>query len=222
VNKFACRLIAAAGATALMSGAAIAQSTSWAGTYVGGSLGWTAITTDFKDPGNNFNTGANLLGDGQQTKTGLGLFTGYNVQSGTLVYGVELAADIRKLETTGPNADMGSGHNQLRTTSRSAYSIKGRLGTVVGKYLVYGAAGPVFSKFDVFNEDHGVFGRSSSTKTGLALAVGFETMVSNKLALRVQAEHQMFKAAQVTNSNGDNFEAKSSTTSASVGVSYKF
>src|SRR6478735_5254147 len=91
----------------------------WSGAYVGGTADWAR--GEFDGTGGR---GAAAFGGG--------LYGGYNVQSGQLVYGGEADVNYRGNDATNPVRTMKQGFNG---------SLRARVGVDVNPVLVYGTAG---------------------------------------------------------------------------------
>lgn len=201
-----------------MSGNAMAA-TSWAGPYIGATLGATSMSTDFSDYDDNFdNEGLS----GREIGASVGLHGGFNLQQGNFVYGIELAVAVNKNKTEAKSSDWGPGHEVLDADLKASGSLKARAGVAVGDSLVYVGAGLAMGRFKLYNEDHGDFGNSTKNKYGLAIAAGVDSMITKNLALRLQGEYMDFSTHDVTNTDGGRFGHTSSTLTGSVGISYKF
>ena len=119
-------LIAAA-ALAAAPAAVFAQD--WTGPYAGFQIGGSDIDVD----------GAPLTGDGPS----YGVFAGYNIQAGNLVYGGEFDYDTTEYEI-GDTVE-------VESTTR----LKGRIGSEVGGGLLYGTAGIVWATSPQLGDDDG-------------------------------------------------------------------
>ncbi|MFO8127568.1 outer membrane protein [Yoonia sp.] len=104
----------------------------WTGPYAGFQIGASDIDVD----------GAPLDGDGPS----YGMFAGYNVQNGAVVYGGEIDYDTTEY-------DIGNGAVEVDSTTR----LKGRLGSDLTAGLVYGAAGIVWATSPELGDDNGYF-----------------------------------------------------------------
>ena len=136
---------ATVGGVALATTAAgMAQSQDVAGLYAGVSVGAHGGTFEAFGSDYTFNSGA-----------AAGAFVGYNVVSGNLVYGGELAW------STGVSTDA-YGVDSIN----NLIDVKGRLGTMMGSTLVYGAIGYSYGKISQFSADASISGPS--------IGVGFE------------------------------------------------
>lgn len=132
-------ILVAAVLTAIPAGA-FAQN--WTGPYAGVQAGGSNIDVD----------NAPLTGDGPS----YGIFAGYNMQSGAMVYGGEFDYDVTEY-------DIGNGVAEIDSTAR----LKGRIGTDLGGGLVYGAAGLVWATSPELGDDSGFF-----------LGIGYEAKVT--------------------------------------------
>lgn len=120
---------------------------------VGGFYGGVAIGTDtgdFESYDNSF---------GIESGSTSSVFAGYNVVSGNLVYGGEVAW------RGGFDAD-----NGYVDSVGSLVDLKGRLGTMVGNTLVYGSLGYSLGSFDAEGE--------SADLEGMNFGAGFEMPLS--------------------------------------------
>jgi len=138
-------------AAGLSFSAHVATANDWSGFYGGLQIGGSDIDTSIGAPG-----------DG----TSIGAFAGYNVQNGPLVYGAELDFDST-------DYDIGPGAVMIDTTAR----LKGRIGTEVGKGLLYGTAGVVRASTDVLGNDTGYFyGAGYELQLGNGATAGLEVL----------------------------------------------
>lgn len=138
---------------AAMPVGAIAQD--WTGPYAGVQLGGSDIDVD----------GAPLDGDGPS----YGLFAGYNVQNGNLVYGGEIDYDVTEY-------DIGSGAAEVDSTTR----LKARLGADLGGGLLYGTGGFVWATSPELGDDNGYF-----------IGAGYDMFVTDTVSLGAELlQHQ--------------------------------
>ncbi|EBA14217.1 outer membrane protein [Roseobacter sp. CCS2] len=103
----------------------------WTGPYAGFQIGGSDIDVD---------GAAELTGDGPS----YGIFAGYNVQNGAIVYGGEIDYDVTEYEIAG-------GAQEVDSTTR----LKGRIGTELGGGLAYGTAGVVWATSPGLGDDNG-------------------------------------------------------------------
>lgn len=103
----------------------------WTGPYAGFQLGTAEIDVD----------GAlEVDGDGPS----YGIFAGYNIQEGGVVYGGEFDYDVTEY-------DIADGTAEVDSTTR----LKARIGVPVGQGLAYGTAGIVWATSPELGDDNG-------------------------------------------------------------------
>lgn len=128
----------------------------WTGPYAGFQIGGSDIDVD----------GAPLEGDGPS----YGVFAGYNVQSGALVYGGEFDYDTTEY-------DIGNGAEEIDSTTR----LKARIGTDLGGGLAYGTAGAVWATSPGLGDDNGYF-----------VGLGYDAQVSSSMVLGAELLYHDF------------------------------
>ena len=102
--------------------------------------------------------------------TAAGVFLGYNVQRGHLVFGGELAySSISDMTLAGAGGD---------DSLDSMLDLRGRLGFSAGRALVYGAVGYSRGEMTVNSTDR-------ATISGTSLGVGIDYLVTNSVFLGV-------------------------------------
>ena len=116
--------------TALIAAPVMTFAQDWTGPYAGIQIGTSDIDVD----------GAPLDGDGPS----YGIFAGYNVQNGNLIYGGEIDYDTTEY-------DVGDGAVEVDSTTR----LKARVGTELGGGLAYGTAGVVWATSPEIGDDNG-------------------------------------------------------------------
>jgi len=131
----------------------------WDGAYGGVTLGWAASENNY-----NFN---DTYDEGPYKLEGsvAGLFAGYNVQPGALVYGVEISANF------GDVRGLPSGYDNQEYDS--IIDLKGRVGYPSGPALFYAALGYSSSRFA---ED----GRPNETLGGLGFGIGVDYKIGSR------------------------------------------
>lgn len=130
----------------------------WEGGYIGGKLTWQRATV--KD-GKNYN--ANGLGGG--------LYGGYNMQNGKIVYGPE--ADLNY-------SGVDSEKNGVDTKQKLNGSLRGRIGYDLDPVLLYGTAGIAGTNLrakDATSSD-------TNTLVGLTAGVGVEGKITDTIIAR--------------------------------------
>lgn len=128
----------------------------WTGPYAGFQIGGSDIDVD----------GAPLDGDGPS----YGIFAGYNVQNGAVVYGGEIDYDVTEY-------DIGDGTAEVDSTAR----LKGRLGTDLGMGLAYGTAGIVWATSPELGDDNGYF-----------IGLGYDAEVAPNIILGAEVLYHEF------------------------------
>lgn len=144
------------GAAILAGSVGLVQAQDVGGFY--GGLGIGANGGDFADDGDEYSFSGG---------PGASLFAGYNVVSGNLVYGGEIAW-MDGAESSDDNLYLGQ--------ITSLIDLKGRVGTMVGNTMLYGSLG--YSMGDVSVDWLGVGGGDVS---GFTLGAGFETAVGENM-----------------------------------------
>ncbi|MEJ8562179.1 outer membrane beta-barrel protein [Yoonia sp. GPGPB17] len=147
-------LIAAAAALAATPATVFAQD--WTGPYAGFQIGGSDIDVD----------GAPLTGDGPS----YGVFAGYNIQAGNLVYGGEFDYDTTEYDV--------DGDAEVDSTTR----LKGRMGSEVGGGLLYGAAGLVWATSPELGDDDGYF-----------FGAGYDLPVSSNMTIGAEVLQHEFE-----------------------------
>jgi outer membrane immunogenic protein len=117
---------------AVAAGSQPAVADDWTGAYGGLSLGSVNFNQDFT-------TGGSTSAIPQDRQTALGAFVGYQIQSGSLVYGAELAYSKASFPPDGTF--------HISDTDLSYLDLTGRIGYSVGQTLMYAKAG--YSHTDV-------------------------------------------------------------------------
>lgn len=144
---------------------ASAAAADWGGFYAGGQIGFAGGTQDYVNP--------DFFND-LESETTYGGFAGYNIQSGSMVYGIEGAYSSGGLAPVG-----------FANESHTYFGdIKGRVGYAFDNILVYGFAGWSLSEFDnVVDEPKSMsgmnFGADVDVLLGESLFVGAEYMSRN-------------------------------------------
>ncbi|MGF6172158.1 outer membrane protein [Ensifer sp. 4252] len=132
----------------------------WSGAYVGGTADWRHGEAD-------------ATGSNPSVGFGGGLYGGYNVQSGQMVYGAE--------------ADIGYSGNDSHSSNRSVTqgvngSVRGRVGVDLNPVLVYGTAGVAVGNTKVRT----AAGADDKALVGWTAGAGAETFVTDNITARVE------------------------------------
>ncbi|MFB9951160.1 outer membrane protein [Rhizobium puerariae] len=113
---------------------------------------------------------------------GGGVFTGYNFQTGPVVYGIE--ADV------GYNGQDGSTHGGYKGEAGWNGSVRGRVGYDLNPFLIYGTAGVAFQN----NELKDATSSDDKTQVGYTVGAGAEAFVTNNITARIEYRYTDFAA----------------------------
>jgi outer membrane immunogenic protein len=194
----------------LTQGVAMAQQAAenWSGPYIGmlasgiGSKSHLDVT-----PLNGSSTFSDenlpIFYDLSNSGFGAGITAGYNFQNGSVVYGIE--GDASGLGLTSTVTGTGDDSTSYTVTDRldSLLTLRGRLGVVEGKALIYGTAGVAAGQAS-FTAAIGDSGGSSdyhiATGSGVVAGgvagVGIEYALTDKLSLK--AEGKVYQLASLS------------------------
>jgi opacity protein-like surface antigen len=140
-------------AAALVAAPAATFAQDWTGPYAGFQIGTAEIDVD---------GAAELSGDGES----YGIFAGYNIQNGAVVYGGEFDYDVTEY-------DIADGAAEVDSTTR----LKARVGTELGGGLAYGTAGMVWATSPELGDDSGyLFGIGYDFPVSANMTVGAEVL----------------------------------------------
>ena len=168
---------------------------SWAGGYAGGTVTWQHGNFE-KQSGN----GANGFGGG--------VYGGYNMQSGQLVYGGEADVNYSGIDSENSTREAKQGVNG---------SLRARVGVDLNPVLLYGTGGVAASRAKM--EDS----TSSDKKTmlGWTAGVGAETFVTNNITARVEYRYTDYGSKDFSLDSGK-VSAGQDEQSVRVGMGVKF
>ena len=130
----------------------------WEGAYIGGKL--TEQRGTVKD-GKNYN--ANGLGGG--------IYGGYNLQNGKIVYGAETDLNYSGIDSEARG---------VKTKQELNGSLRGRIGYDLDPVLVYGTAGIAATKLKAEDSTSS----DSNTLIGLAVGAGVEGKITDSIVAR--------------------------------------
>lgn len=179
----------------------------WAGFYAGGALSYDSFSVDDLS-----------YGDGPVDLNGaaLGLFAGYNLQAGSLVYGAELAA----IKHSGEGDD---GDYLRPATALHSVSLRGRIGFVTGNMLPYLAVGATRTNWEADHDGSGVASDIWGDKaTGTSFALGVDWSLADRSFLRLEVEHTRYGQDEIDFYNGDIHDYEMDATRVSVGYALRF
>lgn len=170
----------------------------WSGAYVGGG-----ITYDMgKFTGSTDGRDANDIGGT--------VYGGYNMQSGSIVYGGE--ADISY------NGEDGSAGAGLKGTQGVNGSIRGRVGYDLNPFLVYGTAGVAVANHEL--EGNGT--NDEKLAAGYTVGAGVETFVTDNITARVEYRYSDYQKRDFDLGAGSAISKGFDDHSVKVGMGVKF
>lgn len=143
-----------------------APAATWEGYYLGGygAYGW----------------GKSGVGDRDVNGFGGGAYSGYNFQSGSIVYGIEGDAGY-----SGQKGDSSGGY---RAEGGWNGSVRGRVGYDLNPFMIYGTAGVAAQN----NELKDATSSDSKTGIGYTVGAGAEAFVTNNITARVEYRYTDF------------------------------
>lgn len=195
---------------------------SWTGFYVGVHGGYG---------GNHFNYPFEVFSyDGAASLTSSGGFgggqIGYNWQTGTFLLGIE--ADIAASDIKGRVA-ASAGPFALSAGSKIDYfgTVRGRLGLVWDRFMVYGTGGFAYGKVNTYADaDLGNFGDYSfsrtRSRTGWAAGGGFEYAVTNNLTVKTEYVYIDLGTSSVYSSGLFSISTRTTAHTVKAGLNWKF
>jgi outer membrane immunogenic protein len=142
-------------------------------------------------------------------RLGGGLYTGYNWQSGKIVYGIEgdVAYNGEK-DNTSPDLKGKAGWNG---------SVRGRVGYDLNPFLIYGTAGVALQD----NKLSDATSSDSNTAVGYTVGAGAEAMVTNNITARVEYRYTDFGSKDYNLDSGS-FSKGYDDHSVKLGIGVKF
>lgn len=167
----------------------------WSGAYVGGTANWAR--GEFGATGGRSASGF-----------GGGVYTGYNMQSGNIVYGVEGDVNYGDNDVSSPARTMEQGVNG---------SIRGRVGYDLNPVLLYGTAGAAASSVKAKQAG----GSDRKTMLGWTAGAGAETFVTDNITARVEYRYTDY-GKENFDLPGRNVSAGYDEHSVKVGMGVKF
>ncbi len=168
----------------------------WAGAYAGGTASWQR--GDF-----------NRQGDAKANGLGGGVYGGYNMQSGQLVYGAEADLNYSGVDNNSHGFTAKQGANG---------SIRGRVGVDLNPVLVYGTGGLAASNVEV---ETNAGAKDDATLLGWTAGAGVEAFVTNNVTARVEYRYSDYQGKDY-NLGGTKVKSDFQDHSVRVGLGVKF
>ena len=180
----------------------------WSGFYVGGHLGLGGGTTRINDP---------ALGD-VSTRGGFGgVHLGFNVQQGTMVYGVEGDLDLNRMSG---RKTFASGLDAISDRNWNA-SLRGRVGYAFGSALLYATGGVTVAEHEVSVAAGGFKASGKTMYPGVVIGGGLDWTFMPNVSLRTEILHYRFGSRDI-DFGGVNVPTKMDETVVRAGVTYHF
>jgi outer membrane immunogenic protein len=165
----------------------------WAGAYAGGTASWQR---------GEFNNGTKANG------LGGGVYGGYNMQNGQLVYGGEADVNYSGIDST---------RNGLTGQQGVNGSVRGRVGIDLNPVLLYGTAGVAAGNVEMKN----AAGSQDRTLLGWTAGAGAEAFVTNNVTARVEYRYTDYTGKNY-NLGGTRVKSGLEDHSVRVGLGVKF
>lgn len=194
---------------------------SWAGPYIGGSLGYAKHKADWKENDDDW-----WVGTEKADSSGIygGGYAGYNLQSGMFVYGIEADIGVASNSTEDNLSDYYDDvvQNDLNWIS----TIRARVGIAKGNYLFTLTGGYGVADFDtnLTSVDYpGDAYNAKGTRNGWVAGGGVEYRWSDNLSIRFDAlYHDFGKKTYTQSGDTDTVEISNTVLTGRVGITYYF
>ncbi len=190
---------------------------SWAGSYIGADIGY-GWARDAFDYGFNIGSPAPATTPEPAIKMqGLlgGLYGGHNWQSGNIVYGVELDAEL-----TGIHGTLSGGYETYKLPEQGSARV--RLGYAMDRTLLYATGGLAIADGKFVD---GTIATTNRTLLGWTLGAGLEYAISNHWLARAEYRYTDFGTDDQTNVSGREYFSYAhhvTEEAVRVGLAYKF
>ena len=223
MNNFK-KLAVATALYACVSGAAMAADTDWSGFYLGANAGEASgssdvTTTTVFSPTGYFATTSvpaiGIAGEGNVSPDGFtyGVTAGFNLQSGSWVYGLEAdyneldGDDSRSVTATYPCCAPTAFTVDETTKTGEMYTVRGRLGYANGNSLFYVTAGWAEAKIKIDDQFNDTFATAhedfsgSESKGDWIYGVGFEYGFNDCWSMKIEYLYADFGEVTGTSDN---------------------
>jgi outer membrane immunogenic protein len=216
--------------------APIAPAFSWAGFYLGGTLGADLQSSTFNDPGKDISIYTPTFKNRDVTFEA-GVTAGYNWQFQSIVLGVEGDWNWANFSKTGIGWT-GTAPEQSTIQSKSDWfsTARGRIGWANDRMLVYFTGGAAFVNYSdaaqytgytpniyVCGGSGGYWSCPSGTLTGYAVGGGLEAMLLQNISFKVEYLHlQMPSVGTFDPVNGFHFSWNYNADIIRLGANYHF
>ncbi|GGD13160.1 outer membrane protein [Aureimonas glaciei] len=148
----------------------------WSGPYAGGFVGYSASEFDQSN-------GADFDGEGVVG----GIYGGFNLQSGQVVYGVEADLGASGLDAGGFDASTGA---SISADSNAFGSLRGRVGVAYDPFLFFATGGVALANKELTSNG----ASDDNTHVGYTLGAGVEAQVTPNVTSRLEYRYSDFGA----------------------------
>jgi outer membrane immunogenic protein len=179
----------------------------WSGFYAGGTLNYDQIEVNDL-----------TYGDGpvDLDGAGIGIFAGYNLQSGNLVYGAEVMAATHSGE--GDDGDF-----LVPASAEWSLGLRGRVGFVTGRMLPYLSVGLTRTAWEADHEGNGLAEDIWGDKAnGTSIALGVDWSMGERSLVRFEVERTRYGENEINFYGDDIHEYDMDATRVSVGYALQF
>lgn len=166
-----------------LSGAA-AQTTDWSGPYFGASVGANHLSggKDAHTPWNEFD-GFDLQRV-TGTRAGLGVYGGYNWQSGTLVTGLEAEANYVGFNRSTTTGNLRPNFLRFDRKLDTLVAVTPRIGYAQDDLLLFARGGVALGNFASGHNQNGNEIAGSTSRTGWLIGLGMEYRAAPNMSVR--------------------------------------
>jgi len=214
---------------------AVAAAYNWTGLYLGANCGgaWGLTTSSNTGPGfDGFDNGVATSYDNRPGGWTCGGQIGYNIQSGSIVFGVE--GEFGKLWLDRRLEGIGTAGEDLVAVRYDWYATAtGRLGIAWDRALLYVKGGAAWARirntasdlisFPPAVIDLGDFSEETHTRFGWALGGGLEYGLTPNWSLKGEYLYMDFGTYTTgLNLDGDTFQHRNQLHTAKIGINYRF
>lgn len=209
-----------------MSGAvAQAQAPTWSGFKAGLTLGATNYTSTWTDTNYDWYGGSLSYSKRKITPS---IHLGWDFQSASLVYGVELdhSFNSAKKDVIYDTSAGSSPRVYKNDELKSVTTLRGRLGLATGNALFYATAGLAKVQADHTWTEVGdptdSWPTFSNSHTGFVYGFGVEHRLNQLMSLRAEYQHVNVPETKSTNINGYTMEVGENVSTFAFGASFHF
>ena len=199
----------------------------WSGFYVGADVGYGWMRDSLTQT-----DGTTIAFTSKPQPKGMlgGVFAGYQMQSGNLVYGVESDVEFSKLKASTTTTYSGEDiYHSVKTAMRG--SLRARLGYSFGPAMIYATGGVAAASFNTsktnldFPNDGSQSGKT--TRFGWTIGTGVEYKLSSAWSLRTEYRYTDFGSFSRLSDGRELFPGSTVTHKISdqtvrIGVAYSF